>query len=231
MRQTPVLARRRSCCSPAVPRRRRRRWSFPMPNRTIDYRSEVKPLLDKRCVVCHSCYNSPCQLKLDSFEGADRGATKKAIYNGHAAEIHGPHAALHRRPVHRGVAGKSFFSVTESKAPGGLNDSIMIELLSHKMKNPKSVGEYRSEAEDLTCSEDQAELGGYLEEAPEPRHALRLPRAQAGGVRDHRGLAGPGRAKGRPPPSRRRSPRRRRPTRRPSSSGRRSSTRTMPSTP
>jgi len=38
-----------------------------IPTRTIDYLKEVKPILDKRCTVCHSCYNSPCQLKLDSF--------------------------------------------------------------------------------------------------------------------------------------------------------------------
>jgi len=46
---------------------------FQIPTRHVDYMKEVKPLLDKRCAVCHSCYNSPCQLKLDSFEGADRG--------------------------------------------------------------------------------------------------------------------------------------------------------------
>src|SRR5512140_3330444 len=56
--------------------------AFATPTRTIGYLKEVKPILDKRCVVCHSCYNSPCQLKLDAFEGADRGATKEAIYNG-----------------------------------------------------------------------------------------------------------------------------------------------------
>ena len=61
---------------------------------------------------------------------------------------------------------KSFFSVTDSKASGGLNDSTMIELLSHKMKNPKSTGEYRPEAEDLTCSENGKELGSYLEKHP-----------------------------------------------------------------
>ena len=55
---------------------------FQIPTRHVDYMKEVKPLLDNRCAVCHSCYNSPCQLKLDSFEGADRGATKKAVYNG-----------------------------------------------------------------------------------------------------------------------------------------------------
>ncbi len=42
----------------------------------------------------------------------------------------------------------------------------MIELLSHKMKNPRSVGEYRPEADNLTCSKDQGELGGYLEAHP-----------------------------------------------------------------
>lgn len=31
-----------------------------IPTRTIEYMKEVKPILDKRCVVCHSCYNSPC---------------------------------------------------------------------------------------------------------------------------------------------------------------------------
>src|SRR5450759_2448521 len=55
--------------------------AFQITQRHIDYMKEVKPVLDSRCAVCHSCYNSPCQLKLDSFEGADRGATKNAVYN------------------------------------------------------------------------------------------------------------------------------------------------------
>jgi hypothetical protein len=61
---------------------------------------------------------------------------------------------------------KEFVSVTDSKASSGSNDSIMIELLSHKMKNPKSAGEYTPEADDLTCSESPEELGGYLEKHP-----------------------------------------------------------------
>ena len=34
------------------------------------------------------------------------------------------------------------------------------------MKNPQSVGEYHPEADDLTCSETDIELGGYLEKHP-----------------------------------------------------------------
>ena len=29
-----------------------------IPSRPINYLHEVKPVLDKRCAVCHSCYNS-----------------------------------------------------------------------------------------------------------------------------------------------------------------------------
>lgn len=43
---------------------------------------EVKEVLDKRCVVCHSCYDAPCQLKLTSPAGIDRGVTTKLVYDG-----------------------------------------------------------------------------------------------------------------------------------------------------
>ncbi|MPW36110.1 fatty acid cis/trans isomerase [Vibrio sp. B1Z05] len=43
---------------------------------------EVQPILDKRCVVCHACYDAPCQLKLTSPEGIDRGATTAMVYQG-----------------------------------------------------------------------------------------------------------------------------------------------------
>jgi len=38
-------------------------------------------IIEKRCVSCHSCYSSPCQIDLSSFEGINRGGTKEAIYN------------------------------------------------------------------------------------------------------------------------------------------------------
>ncbi len=149
--------------------------AFQFPTRHIDYMKEVKPLLDRRCVVCHSCYNSPCQLKLDSFEGADRGATKRAIYNSSRLRSMDPTRLFTDAQSTEEWRQKEFFSVTDSKASGDLNDSIMIEILSHKMKNPKSVGEYKPEAEDLTCSENQEELGSYLEKHPNNGMPLGFP--------------------------------------------------------
>lgn len=45
-----------------------------------DYWSEVRPLLDQRCVNCHACYDAPCQLNLTSYEGLTRGANSADIY-------------------------------------------------------------------------------------------------------------------------------------------------------
>lgn len=52
-----------------------------LPSGTIDYWSEVKPVLEQRCVVCHGCYDAPCQLKMSSIEGIERGATQARVYN------------------------------------------------------------------------------------------------------------------------------------------------------
>jgi hypothetical protein len=41
----------------------------------------AKDTFDKRCVVCHGCYDAPCQLKLSSWDGVARGATHEQVYD------------------------------------------------------------------------------------------------------------------------------------------------------
>jgi hypothetical protein len=137
-----------------------------LPQHTVDYLAEVKPILDKRCVVCHSCYNSPCQLKLSSYEGVDRGATKKAVYDSGRLDTMDPTRLFVDAVGREQWEEKGFFSVTNSSHKGQLNDSLMLQLLSHKMENPVSHGEYRPEAENLTCSENGSELSSYLQKHP-----------------------------------------------------------------
>ncbi|SLN32556.1 fatty acid cis/trans isomerase [Ruegeria meonggei] len=48
--------------------------------------AEVKEIMDRRCVVCHSCYDAPCQLKLTSPAGLLRGASKQAVYHSQRLE-------------------------------------------------------------------------------------------------------------------------------------------------
>ena len=44
-----------------------------LPEQQISYDDEVAPVLERRCVVCHACYDAPCQLKLSSPAGIGRG--------------------------------------------------------------------------------------------------------------------------------------------------------------
>ncbi len=52
-----------------------------MPPAGFSYRSEVQPILEKRCVVCHACYDGPCQLKFTAWEGIARGTSKAQVYD------------------------------------------------------------------------------------------------------------------------------------------------------
>lgn len=47
----------------------------------ISYRQDIQPILNNRCVVCHACYDGPCQLKLGSWQGTTRGASKSVVYD------------------------------------------------------------------------------------------------------------------------------------------------------
>ncbi len=53
----------------------------------ISFQHSVKPILDARCVVCHGCFDAPCQLKLGSIEGMDRGASKQNIYDARLSAV------------------------------------------------------------------------------------------------------------------------------------------------
>lgn len=57
------------------------RFDSPPSGGSVSFQQQVKPILDKRCVVCHACYDAPCQLKLGSYEGITRGANSNYIYN------------------------------------------------------------------------------------------------------------------------------------------------------
>ncbi len=57
------------------------RFDVPIPPKPgMSYRNDVQPILDRRCVVCHACYDAQCQLKLSAWEGVARGASKQKVY-------------------------------------------------------------------------------------------------------------------------------------------------------
>ncbi|SDI72001.1 Fatty acid cis/trans isomerase (CTI) [Pseudomonas delhiensis] len=48
----------------------------------ISYSKDIQPIFTEKCVACHACYDSPCQLNLSAAEGAQRGANKLPVYDG-----------------------------------------------------------------------------------------------------------------------------------------------------
>jgi len=51
------------------------------PTQTYSYSQDIKPVLERKCIACHGCYDAPCQLKLTSPQGLLRGATGKPVYD------------------------------------------------------------------------------------------------------------------------------------------------------
>jgi len=58
------------------------RFDVPMaPPADLSYLQTIQPILNQRCVVCHACYDAPCQFKTTSWDGLARGANKTTVYD------------------------------------------------------------------------------------------------------------------------------------------------------
>ena len=132
----------------------------------VSYLAGVAPILDQRCVVCHACYNAPCQLKLGSYEGIERGASKSPVYSGSRLKAQDPTRLFVDAQTTEDWRTKGFSSVIENTAQVGFDNSILLGLLEAKRQQPTPVGEYEPEASDLTCPATRQELGGFLAQHP-----------------------------------------------------------------
>ncbi|MEO8327590.1 MAG: fatty acid cis/trans isomerase, partial [Nitrospirota bacterium] len=103
------------------------------------YRQDVKPILEARCIVCHGCYDAPCQLNLSAHEGIERGANKEPVYN--------PGRLLAMEPTRLFVDAhspsewrdKQFFPVLNERVQtkeANLQASLMAKMLLLKRQHP-----------------------------------------------------------------------------------------------
>jgi hypothetical protein len=53
------------------------------PGAVPEYVDDVQPILTRRCIACHGCLGSPCNVKLDSFRGLERGGFGLNAYSNH----------------------------------------------------------------------------------------------------------------------------------------------------
>lgn len=141
----------------------------------VSYRNEVKPILDSRCVACHGCYDAPCQLKLTSIEGLDRGANKNDVYSAKLLKNRPPtrlfidanHTSKWRK--------KDFHTVLNERndsTEAAINNSVLAKLLQLKRDHPLATSGKISEDFDLSLDRKQEcpsidEFDKYQQEHPQ----------------------------------------------------------------
>ena len=157
-------------------------------SKKVSYLSDVKPILDKRCVTCHSCYNSPCQAKFSSFDGVDRGASKEKVYLAERLFAQKPTRLFVDAKTTQEWREKDFFSLTHNPndAENEANDegihyeeSIMGHMLYDKKENPAVIGDYAPEYDDLICAKNLSEVSKYQNKHPNHGMPYGFPALQA----------------------------------------------------
>ena len=112
-----------------------------MPKEIISYDEKVRPVLESRCVVCHGCYDAPCQLKLSSPEGIHRGANKNIVYNGSRATAAEPTRLFIDAMTTEEWRQKGFDTVLnegDDNPVKNLEDSVLYRMLRQKRLNPQA---------------------------------------------------------------------------------------------
>lgn len=127
---------------------------------------KANTVFEGRCVVCHACYDAPCQLKLSSYEGITRGASKEKVY---ALRV------LPASPTRLGIdaetdnewRGKGFHAVLNERAAsveGDRNASVMHRLLDLKKRHEPETGILPADRYDFSL--DRAQACATIEELP-----------------------------------------------------------------
>ena len=132
----------------------------------VDFARDVKPILDNRCVVCHGCYDAPCQLKLTAYDGVTRGAHKDIIYN--SARLVAADPTRLFTDADRNVAwrDKGFYPVLNERAPDAAanrDGSVMYRMLALKRAHGLPAGAVLS-AKDFDLALDRAQQCPRIEE-------------------------------------------------------------------
>jgi hypothetical protein len=142
----------------------------PTGSEPISYVEQVQPVLENRCVVCHGCYDAPCQLLLSSHAGLDRGATKQPVY--HSSRLRA--APLTRLHIDAQTTDewreRGFFSVSEESDSAG-HGSLLLNMLALGRARPLTPDARLPDSfpldinRELSCP-TAAEFEGYARKHP-----------------------------------------------------------------
>ena len=123
-----------------------------------EFYRDIKPIVDRRCVVCHGCYDAPCQLKMTSFGSIDRGASKQKVYDGTRLLA----ANLTRLSIDAGTTeewrGEGFFPVLNERRQtleANREGSLIYRMLELKQAHPLPQVDVLPDSFDFSLDRDQ----------------------------------------------------------------------------
>lgn len=114
----------------------------------ISYSRDIQPILTEKCVVCHACYDAPCQLNLGSGEGVRRGASKLPVYNGSRTRAQDTTRLYFDAQGEQAWRRKGFFSVLDGQA------ALLARMLELGRTNPPQPNARMPEELDLSINRD-----------------------------------------------------------------------------
>jgi len=131
---------------------------YSVPGKNISFKNQVQPVLENRCVVCHGCYDAPCQLKLTSSAGIHRGANKKQVYNATRLTADAPTRLFIDAMTTEQWRQKNFTPVLnegENSKVKNLEDSVMYRMLRQKRLYPQATIGMLSDDFDVSIDREQ----------------------------------------------------------------------------
>ncbi len=140
----------------------------------LSYRRDVKPILDRRCVVCHGCFDAPCQLKLGSWDGLARGLSRAPVYDVrlHPAPTTRLGVDAHGASQWRQLGFDAVLNERSTRPGNELAASVLYRSLAHKQAHPLPAGPLLPDSLDVSLDRTQScpNLAGY--DAHERQHPL-----------------------------------------------------------
>jgi hypothetical protein len=120
------------------------RYDTPLvPAGDMSYRRDVQPILERRCVVCHGCYDAPCQIKLSAWQGIARGGSSEAVYDSTRLREAVPSRLFVDAQLPSQWRDKGFFAVLNERAAtpeANLAGSVLYRSLALKQAHPLPAG-------------------------------------------------------------------------------------------
>jgi hypothetical protein len=116
---------------------------------------EAENVFETRCVVCHGCYDAPCQLKLGTYDGIARGASADKVYDSTRLVAAAPTRLDIDAHDPDGWRKKGFHAVLPEGTESDPRASLLVQMLDLKRAHPLPVAS--DLAKDFTLDLDRKE--------------------------------------------------------------------------